>query len=206
MGLDIEQMFDYTLIEMERPILWPASLGPMISGRSRPGIRLALGPRRLPAWFLARLVPVLARGARFFWIDGGNSFEAYGAGHAARGRGLDARRALANVRLARPFNLFQLETIVSEKLPALWRGEPVVLSEPLPLFYDEDVPAARARAVLARTISAMLKLPAVWLVLLAERRAPRGRGEWLEHLKRPAAALSELRSAGGGLRLERLEG
>jgi len=50
------------------------------------------------------------------------------------------------VDLARPFNLYQLETMVKVKVPDRWQGEPIVIADPMPLFYDEDVPPPRRAA------------------------------------------------------------
>jgi len=124
------------------------------------------------------LCPTLLGGARVLWLDAGNSFNAYGLGYATRFCGADARAALARVDLARPFNLYQLETMVRVKVPERWRGEPIVIADPMPLFYDEDVPAAAARRVLTRVLEGMMALPAVWLVLAVDREAPVGREGW----------------------------
>ena len=88
--------------------------GEIIGGLCRAsasGVYTALGSSALPSWFLAELCPALGRGLRVCWIDAGNGFDAYGLGRTARALGFDPRRVLANVRLARPFNVFQLETI-----------------------------------------------------------------------------------------------
>ena len=152
----------------------------------RPGRYLITGSRELPSRFLSALSPALARGARLLWLDAGNAFDAHGASYAARRAGLDPREMLARIALARPFNLFQLETMVRRKVPGLWRGEPVVVSDPMPLFYDEDVPAAEARRVLRSVAEGMRALPAAWLILAAERRPPPERAGWLEELGRGA--------------------
>jgi len=151
-----------------------------------PGIYVATGPRSLPSCFLRALCPALKRGARLFWLDAGNSFDAYGASRAARALGLDPRAALRQVSIARPFNLFQLETMVRSKLPAKWRGEPVVLSDPLPMLYDEDVPFREARRVFCSVLAGMRALPAAWMVLAVDCRAPAGRERWLEEIVRLA--------------------
>jgi hypothetical protein len=140
----------------------------------------------VPGRFLTTLCPALLNGARVLWLDAGNTFNAYGAGYATRCLGADARAALAHVQLARPFNLYQLETMVKVKVPERWRGEPVVISDPMPLFYDDDVPAAAARRVLARVLEGMALLPAAWIVLMADRSAPDGRAGWEEELSRHA--------------------
>ena len=168
-----------------------------------PGVYIATGPSGLPSWFLHALCPALGRGARVFWIDAGNCFDAYGASYAARQLGLDPRPVLSRVRLARPFNAFQLETIVRSKVPPLWRGEPIVLSDPLPMLYDEDLPEPEARRLAFGVLSAMKALPAVWLVLAVDREAPAGRRGWLAEWTREAAACAGLRRAGDRSWLER---
>ncbi|NNN05335.1 MAG: hypothetical protein HKL90_05495 [Elusimicrobia bacterium] len=173
----------------QHPVLAEADLAgteplrPLLrDGRILPGHYVVSGPRELPARFLTALCPTLLRGARVLWLDAGNSFNAYGLGYAARFCGADARAALARVELARPFNLYQLETMVKVKVPERWRGEPVVIADPMPLFYDEDVPEAAARRVLTRVLEGMAALPAVWLVLAVDRPAPAGRESWQRHM------------------------
>lgn len=174
-------MFEYT-----EGMLFP-SLRPMLpDGRLSPGRYVVSGPGDLPGRFLTSLCPALLQGASVLWLDAGNSFNAYGASYASRALGADSRAALARVQLARPFNLYQLETMVKVKVPERWRGEPVVISDPMPLFYDADVPAAAARRVLTRVLEGMALLPAAWLVLTADREAPEERRGWEEELSRHA--------------------
>ena len=161
-----------------------------------PGLYVASGPGLLPAWFLSALCPALAHGTRLFWIDAGNSFDAYGAGYAARALGCDAKSVLRRVSLARPFNLFQLETMVCRKLRAQWRGEPVVMADPFPMLYDEDVDIRDARRVLTNVISGMKALPAIWMILNVERQAPQGRERWPQELISQARGVAGLRPLG----------
>lgn len=163
------------------------SLGPLLSdGRILPGRYVVSGPRDLTGRFLTALCPALLTGTRVLWLDAGNSFNAYGLAYATRFLGANSRAALANVDLARPFNLYQLETMVKVKVPERWRGEPIVIADPMPLFYDEDVPASAARRVLTRVLEGMTSLPAVWLVLTTDREAPAGREGWEEQLSKCA--------------------
>jgi hypothetical protein len=169
----------------------------MISGEPpRPGVYVATGPRNLPSWFLHALCPALARGAQVFWIDAANAFDAYGAGYAARGLGFDPRPVLSHVHLARPFNAFQLETIVRTKVPALWRQEPIVLADPFPMLYDEDLPEPEARRIVGSVLSAMRALPAIWMVLAVDHEAPAGRRDWLPRWMHQAAACASLTHVG----------
>jgi len=180
------------------------SLRPLLQdGRIAPGSYVVSGPRDLPGRFLTALCPALLSGARVLWLDAGNSFNAYGLGYASRFFGADSRAALARVDLARPFNLYQLETMVKVKVPERWRGEPIVISDPMPLFYDEDVPAAAARRVLTRVLEGMMALPAVWLVLTVDRKPPEGREGWAEQLSR--CARGEMRFYGPNVADDRAE-
>jgi hypothetical protein len=156
------------------------------AGRIAPGHYVVSGPRDLTGRFLTALCPALLGGARVLWLDAGNSFNAYGLGYASRFFGANARTALSRVDLARPFNLYQLETMVKVKVPERWRGEPIVIADPMPLFYDDDVPIAAARRVLTRVLEGMMALPAVWLVLTVDREAPEGREGWEEQLNKSA--------------------
>ena len=152
--------------------------------RPAPGVYLYKGGRHVASEFLGALCPALGLGLKLFWIDGGNAFDAHGASRVARTLGFNPNEALARVSLARPFNLYQLETMVCRTLPARWRGEPVVLAEPFGLFYDEDVPWPEARAVFSRTAAGLKRLPAVWLVLSSGRRAPEGREGLVEAVEK----------------------
>ncbi|MDD5303156.1 MAG: hypothetical protein PHS14_08600 [Elusimicrobia bacterium] len=196
-------------------MMLPQAFGPsLLDGRLAPGRYVVSGPGDLSGRFLTALCPALLGGARVLWLDAGNSFNAYGAGYAARGLGADARAALARVDLARPFNLYQLETMVKVKVPERWRGEPVVIADPMPLFYDPDVPAGAARRVLTRVLEGMMSLPAAWLVLTADRPAPQGRVGWEEEWSRHARGVMRFYgpnfaddrddAPGGGARLEAL--
>lgn len=174
----------------------PGALAPMLRGEPPPpGFYLATGPRFLPSWILRALGPFLGRGAEIFWIDGATPFDAYGSSQAARSRSDDPHAMLHHVKLARAFNLYQLETMVCQKVPRLWKGELVVVSDPMPFFYDPDVPEADARAVLQRMIAGMRALPAVWMMLFVERTPPAGREGLLRAISREAAVAASLTNA-----------
>lgn len=180
----------------------PAALDPLLpAARPRRGLCAAVGPRCLPAWLLTALCPWLGRGGGLFWIDAGTGFDAYGLGRAARAAGVDPKEALARVRLARPFNAFQLETILREKLPALWRGEPVVLSDPLVPFIDEDLSQEDYRRLLPRVLGALERLPALWLLLAVRRPEPAGRAGTLAAFLRRARSVAVLEETDEGGRL-----
>jgi hypothetical protein len=168
------------------------ALSPLLPREPAPGVYAALGPRLLSSWFLWALEPALKAGKNIFWLDAGNSFDAYGASYAAKAMGWEPKEILSRIRLARPFNLFQLETMVSSKLPLAWKGEPVVVSDFFPLFYDEDVSVEEAGKIFSAVLRGMKKLPAVWLVLAVERQAPQGRQGWLPELLKNSSAVANL--------------
>jgi hypothetical protein len=179
--------FPQDAVPVDNPLAATESIGPLLSaGRILPGHYVVSGPRDLTGRFLTTLCPALLSGTRILWLDAGNSFNAYGLGYASRFFGANARTALSRVDLARPFNLYQLETMVKVKVPERWRGEPIVIADPMPLFYDEDVPVSAARKVLGRVLEGMTALPAVWLVLLRDHEAPAGREGWDEMLSKTA--------------------
>ena len=175
------------------------ALGPLLAGGPAPGVYIASGPRLLPAWFLRALAPALGAGTGLWWIDACNDFDVHGLSRAARALGFDPRSVLRRLRLARAFNLFQLESIVRGKLPAVWNGEPVVLCDPSPMIGDPEIPDGDRRRVGQSIIEGMRGLPAVWLVLAVDRGA--GRDWWFESLSARAEAAVRLGAGGGGWEL-----
>ncbi|MBI5208866.1 MAG: hypothetical protein HY927_02705 [Elusimicrobia bacterium] len=173
--------------------VWPAFLRPpMPAGRPDPGIYAVSGPRELAPRLLRGLIPSLAAGLEVFWVDAGNSFDAYGFGYACRAAGLDPRPLLGRIRLSRPFNLFQLETIVSRKLPDLWRGEPVVLADPFALLHGEEAPARDAERLWPVMLEAMRRSPVAWMVLAVARPPAEGRRDLRVPLERCARVTARL--------------
>lgn len=133
-------------------------------------VHTVVGSSWLPAWFLSALCPALERGLTVRWIDAGNRFDAYGLGRTARDSGADPRRVLRGVRLARPFNAFQLEAMLG-KIPADHASDsPVVVSDPLALLYDEELPEDEARRLAPRLAQALKALPSNCVVLNVERQ------------------------------------
>jgi len=184
----------------------PRSLEPIVpSGPLEAGLYTALGPSLLPAWFLQALCPALAQGTRVFWIDAGNSFDAHGLSRTAQARGLDPRSILPRVNLARPFNVFQLQTMVRSKLPALWKGELVVLSDPLGPFYDEDLPSEEVSKALRGLLEGLRRVPAVWMLLAVIRKRPEGRQDVLQALARESKRLTLLEAHGQARHLRPIE-
>ncbi|MBI5596102.1 MAG: hypothetical protein HY928_08450 [Elusimicrobia bacterium] len=133
-------------------------------------VHTVVGSSWLPAWFLSALCPALERGMSVRWIDAGNRFDAYGLGRTARDSGADPRRVLNHVRLARPFNAFQLESMLGRLGSETGPEDPVVVSDPLALLYDEELPDEEARRLAPRLARALKALPSNCVVLTVERQ------------------------------------
>ena len=179
--------------------LFAGPLRPMLARPGlKPGIYVATGPSVLPDWALRSVCVSMSETDQVFWVDAGNNFDAYGAAKTLRALGKEPRRVLARVRLARPFNAFQMEAMAIRKLPKLFWGQPIILSDPLKPLYDEDLSPRDARAALEGTLSALADLPTAVLVLLPDRPAPQGREIFLERFMARARSVTRLESRGSG--------
>lgn len=167
-------------------------------------VHTVVGSSWLPAWFLSALCPALERGLTVRWIDAGNRFDAYGLGRTARDSGADPKRVLRGVRLARPFNAFQLEAMLG-KLPAdAGSDSPVVVSDPLALLYDEELPEDEARRLAPRLARALKALPANCVVLNVERQTSPERASLGEAVLAASDRVVSLSERDGPLSLEAL--
>jgi hypothetical protein len=163
----------------------------------RPGYALAVGPGGFPSWALAALVPGLIGGGRVMWVDASNRFDLYGAAREARALGADPGEVLHRIELARPFTAFQLEKMAS-KLLSLPHKRPVVLSDPLALFYDDELPLEDARRLFTSFLDHIARLDRPALVLALRRQPPPERADFSRRLLARANASTVLSSDGGG--------
>ena len=124
----------------------------------------------LTLYALQQFCPHLGRGARLAWIDAGNRFDAYGLAKAALAQGFDPRSVLAQIRLARPFNAFQLVTMLRTVIKEV--RTPVVLDDPLALFWDSELPGEEAGRAFEDFLACLGKVPVPLLTLIPERPAP----------------------------------
>ncbi len=152
---------------VERPFLNGASLEQLVSTGS--GFHVASGPRQMTRQVLTRVVDLFKKEfessaldvnpthvGRLFWIDSGNSFDAFHVARMAAERRLDPKRVLRAIQVARPFTAFQFQQML-EKVPkplslTLSRKEGrspvaqtvelkplVIISDLMGLFYDEEI-------------------------------------------------------------------
>jgi hypothetical protein len=113
-------------------------------------------------------------------VDGGNRFDPYEIARAARASGGDGREALSRIRISRAFTCYQMEALLSRRLPeALARFDArlaLVLGLP-ETFADADVPYAEACRVFRNCLSELRRLAlAGTRVVLAGKGDPPAEG------------------------------
>jgi hypothetical protein len=126
---------------------------------------------------LAAAAHVLLNGMPVTLVDGTNRFDAYYLAEFARkhaGTDRDGRRMtpddlLDNIFISRAFTCYQMEAVITERLPAFVRrsGSPVVvIFGLLDTFYDEQAPLFEVRAGLGRIMEALRRLRAANVAVL----------------------------------------
>jgi hypothetical protein len=170
--------------------------------KNTPGFYLAVGPKELPFWALSSLCPALHNGGQVFWVDGANRFDAYGVGRAAQALGLSPHKILSRIQLARPFSAFQMENIISTKLRRLSESIPVILADPLALFYDAELEEEDAHRAFRSFLKNLKDLPMTILALAVKRTPPASREIFSKQMAREAKAMAHLDVTHGPWRLE----
>jgi hypothetical protein len=124
---------------------------------------------------LRTLAGPLLRGENVVAVDGGNRFDPYEIGKAAKALGGDGKEALSRIRVSRAFTCHQMEALLSRRLPgALSRFDAqLALIMGLPeTFSDADVSYAEACRVFRNCLSAIRQI-----ALSGTRVVLVGRGE-----------------------------
>ncbi len=101
---------------------------------------------------------IMAEGTAL-WIEAANQFDLYAFAEAAKRWGDPPETLLKRLRIARAFTIYQLGALATDGLEQALRQCPdavTVVSEPLALAWDAEVPVAEARRVL-RTLVAGLQ-------------------------------------------------
>src|SRR2546428_11114922 len=101
---------------------------------------------------------IMAEGT-VLWIEAANQFDLYAFAEAAKRWGDPPEALLKRLRIARAFTIYQLGALATDGLERALRQCPdavTVVSEPLALAWDAEVPGAEARRVL-RTLAAGLQ-------------------------------------------------
>lgn len=124
---------------------------------------------------LGALARPLLHGETIVAVDGGNRFDPYEIGKAAKALGGDGKEALSRIRVSRAFTCYQMEALLSRRLPeALSRFDArLALVIGLPeTFSDADVTYAEACRVFRNCLSALRRI-----ALSGTRVVLVGRGE-----------------------------
>lgn len=131
---------------------------------------------------LRTLAGPLLRGENVVAVDGGNRFDPYEIGKAARALGGDAGEALSRIHVSRAFTCHQVEALLSRRLPeALSRFDArLVLVMGLPeTFSDADVSYAEACRVFRNCLSALRRVALSGTrVVLVGRGEPPGKNHY----------------------------
>jgi len=107
---------------------------------------------------------VLLSGVPVTLVDGSNRFDLYGLAEFARrtaGGRCTPEELLRNIFVSRAFTCYQMEAVITERLPAFVRRSriPVVIVFGLlDTFYDEQAPLFEVKAGLRRIMAALQQL------------------------------------------------
>ncbi|MEK6779374.1 MAG: hypothetical protein AABY80_06850 [Candidatus Deferrimicrobiota bacterium] len=130
---------------------------------------------------LRALARPLLHGETVVAVDGGNRFDPYEIGKAARALGGNGKEALSRIRVSRAFTCHQMEALLVRKLPsALARYDArLALVFGLPeTFTDADVPYAEACRLFRSCLFALRRIArkGTRVVLVGKAELPRGAG------------------------------
>jgi hypothetical protein len=168
---------------------------------------------------LRALARPLLHGETVVAVDGGNRFDPYEIGKAARALGGDGKEALSRIRVSRAFTCHQMEALLVRKLPSALARYDARLALVLGLpeaFTDADVPYAEACRLFRSCLSALrrIALKGIRVVLVGKAELPPGashfspvpaagnRAGFFRHLVRTADPVLLLDREENGLRWE----
>jgi hypothetical protein len=159
------------------------------------GLHLVVGASEIQSLVLYALARPLHAGGRAYWIDAGNAFDAYGLGNVSRAARLDERRVLARLQVARPFTAIQLVGMLTRQLPRIPSGCPVILADPMALFYDHEMPERDVSRIFREFREAVRALTQPLLALAITRPVPEARRHLSTQLVTEARRVAWLRVA-----------
>src|SRR2546428_7298019 len=103
---------------------------------------------------------IIAEGT-ILWMEAANQFDLYAFAEAAKRWGDPPETLLKRLRIARAFTIYQLGALATDGLERALRQYPdavTVVSEPLALAWDAEVPMAEARRVLRRLVAGLQRV------------------------------------------------
>lgn len=161
--------------------------------RPAPGLYLIVGPYEIQGRLLYSLTDYLAQGRAVHWIDAGNWIDAYGLAKAAQARRLDPRAVLRQIRVARPFTAIQLTAMLEKKVSSLPPRSPVIVADPMALFYDPQMPEKDTARVWRNFMDAVKGLSSPILTLAVQRDPPPARADFSRQLMKEAKDVARVR-------------
>jgi hypothetical protein len=161
---------------------------------------------------------VLLKGVPLTLVDGTNRFDVYYIAEFARkvtsrrvgGTPVAPEHLLDNIFISRAFTCYQMEALVTERLPEFVRkvrSPVVIIFGLLDTFYDEQAPLFEVRGSLQRITTALLQLKQEGISLLlasrAVRPASKGRDGLFQELALMMDRVFSIRDEEGRLWVER---
>ena len=147
-------------------------------------------------------------GGTVLWVEAANRFDLYAFAEAAKRWGDPPEALLKRLRIARAFTIYQLGALATDGLERALRQCPdavTVVSEPLALAWDAEVPVAEARRVLRRLVAGLQRVRQQGhrLVLTAPDppAAFRHRVRLVDGLAQAATRIVTVRAVEGGVAL-----
>jgi hypothetical protein len=144
-----------------------------------------------------------------FWIEAANRFDLYAFTEAAKRWGEPPEGFLKRLRIARAFTIYQLGALATDGLERALRQAPdavTVVSEPLALAWDAEVPATEAQRVLRRLVAGLQRVRQQGHRLVITAPDPpdafRHRGRFVDGLAPAATRIVAVRAVEGGVVLQ----
>lgn len=167
---------------------------------------------------LSAAAHVLLNGVPLTLVDGTNRFDVYYIAEFARkvtsrragGSPVTPEHLLENIFISRAFTCYQMEALVTDRLPEFVRkvqSPVVIIFGLLDTFYDEQAPLFEVRGSLRRITAALLRLKQEGISLLIASRdvrpASKGRDGLFPELASVMDRVFTLRDGDGRLWVER---
>jgi len=117
-------------------------------------------------------------GSSAVFVDGGNSFSPYSIAEIARDCGLDYQVVLDKIYVSRAFTVYQLSSLILEKLYSVLRrtkARLLIVSDVTSLFLDRDVSKIEARELFMKVCSKLVQIALEEQVIVAVSYFPKRR-------------------------------
>ena len=141
----------------------------LLSQSTKKAVLLLCGDAAVREIAMEMAISTLITGRQILWIEAANIFDLYALTETAKRWGIDPHPLLRQLHISRTFTVHQMETLCVKHLKSdltRYPGALGILSDPLALCWDEELPQAEARRVLRRVAAAIENLRRKGLRLL----------------------------------------